>query len=117
VPQNGPTSVFSRETMSFVGEMSYMVLLEGVNKQTMEEKGEKRKYHVRRRQVRSFGGHDSRINDRISGGKEVKRGKYMAGPEFLFDKIGNIGESLQLRRSSFNSGLKFKSTFEAIEAT
>jgi len=94
-----------------------MVLLEGVNKQTMEEKGEKRKYHVRRRQVRSFGGHDSRINDRISGGKEVKRGKYMAGPEFLFDKIGNIGESLQLRRSSFNSGLKFKSTFEAIEAT
>jgi len=82
--------------MSFVGEMSYMVLLEDVNKQIMEE---------------------SRINDRISGGKEVKRGKYMAGPEFLFDKIGNIGESLQLRRSSFNSGLKFKSTFEAIEAT
>jgi hypothetical protein len=37
MPQNGPTSVFSRETMSFVGEMSYMVLLEGVNKQIMEE--------------------------------------------------------------------------------
>jgi hypothetical protein len=36
--------------------------------------------------VRSFGGHDSRINDRISGGKEVKRGKYIAGPEFLFEK-------------------------------
>jgi hypothetical protein len=28
-------------------------------------------YHVRRRQVRSFGGHDARINDRISGGKET----------------------------------------------
>lgn len=68
MPHNGPTSVFSRETMSFVGERSCMVL------------------HVRRRQVRSFGGQDSRINPRISGGKEVKRGKYMAGSEFLFDK-------------------------------
>jgi hypothetical protein len=71
---------------------------------------------VRRRQVRSFGGHDSRINDRISGGKEVKRRKYMAGPEFLFEKkIEKIRESLQLRRSSLHSGLRFKSTFEAIE--
>ena len=37
MPHNGPTSVFSRETMSFVGERSYMVLLEGVSNQIMEE--------------------------------------------------------------------------------
>lgn len=36
-----------------------------------------RKYHVRRRQVRSFGGLEASINERISGGKEVNCGKDM----------------------------------------
>ena len=37
MPHNGPTSVFSRETMSFVGERLYIVLLEGVSKQIMKK--------------------------------------------------------------------------------
>ena len=56
--------------------------LQGVSTTFLDEEVPKHGYHVRRRQVRSFVEHDSKIKERISGGNEVKRGNDMTGLRF-----------------------------------
>ena len=74
-----------------------------------------RKYHVRRRQVRSFGGHEVRINERISGGKEVNCGKDMIDFGFLSRSSGWFRIMRDCSNASWILKVSSNSIFEDID--
>ena len=69
-------------------------------------KEEEDTYHASRRQVRSFGGHCSRINPWISAGKELKREKVDIVSEVSnsFGCVSFVFPPIVSRNSDFSRG-------------